>query len=145
MFCRYCGSKIEEKARNCPNCGASLGNGGKRGKERKMLMLAGLLAGAGVLAAGIVIGVSGKKEAAPTLEGERNTAVQEEKHPVLFHAYSAAGVSMEGEKTLAGSTLQGVEAFIREGRGNQAGEVVKTAEARDGGLSVELPDGVYTV
>lgn len=167
MFCKYCGIEIKGQAFFCPQCGARLEQQEKKEgqpvKERKLsgkTAVFGIAAVAVIIMAGAAFGISmlrgnpsGQAEEAgqgpqEPLNNIEDAALHKEggdEYPVVLHAYSAVDVITEGDSTVTGDMLQNVSALVREGEGNQTGEVILTADTKSGELSMNLPSGVYTV
>jgi len=90
-----------------------------------------------------------------------------DEYPVVLHAYSAVDVitqentvaqgndatqenaaqgnPVQEDSAASGNMLQTVTAYVREGEGNQTGEVVLETSTQNGELSMNLPSGIYTV
>lgn len=167
MFCKYCGTEIKGQAFFCPQCGARLEQQEKKEgqpvKERKFsgkTAVFGIAAVAAIIMAGTAFGISMLRGSSSGQAEEAGQGSQEplyhiedaalhkeggEEFPVVLHAYSAVDVITEEDRTVTGDMLQNVSALVREGEGNQTGEVILTADTQSGELSMNLPSGVYTV
>lgn len=167
MFCKYCGTEIKGQAFFCPQCGARLEQQDKKEgqpvKKRKLsgkTAFFGIAAGAAIIMAGAAFGISmlrgnpsgqaeevgqGPQEPLNNIEDAALHKAGGDEYPVVLHAYSAVDVITEGDSIMTGDMLQNVSALVREGEGNQTGEVILTADTKSGELSMNLTSGVYTV